>query len=133
VSCAPFQGLDDEPKLKIKNRDYLFSDWIKETRQVNNPNFEPIFVAVDHLSYRVPALPPTRHHRSVFSVVADAVRRFIPEKGPKPIPILDDVSFYLKPGQMTLLLGAPGTHHPAPLPCDRVGAPQTKKRRKRSV
>ncbi|ELR12117.1 ABC transporter, ATPbinding domain containing protein, partial [Acanthamoeba castellanii str. Neff] len=101
-------GLDDEPKLKIKDRDYLFSDWIKETRQVNNPNFEPIFVAVDNLTYRVPALPPTRHHRSVFSVVADAVRRFIPEKGPKPIPILDDVSFYLKPGQMTLLLGAPG-------------------------
>jgi hypothetical protein len=47
--CVSFQELGDEPKLKIKNRDYLFSDWIKETRQVNNPNFEPIFVAVDHL------------------------------------------------------------------------------------
>ena len=99
-----------EPRLQLKDKGtVLFSDYIKQTRQLINPNFQPIFAAVSHLTLSVHAPPPTNHHRDVWALFANQINRLVPAKRPQPVAILNELSFYARPGEMTLILGAPGT------------------------
>ena len=101
--------MSEEPRLQLKDKGtVLFSDYIKQTRQLINPNFQPIFAAVSHLTLSVHAPPPTNHHRDVWALFANQINRLVPAKRPQPVAILNDLSFYARPGEMTLVLGAPG-------------------------
>jgi ABC-type multidrug transport system ATPase subunit len=63
---------------------------------------------VSHLTLSVHAPPPTSHHRDVLSLLTNQLKRLVPKKRPQTVNILNDLSFYARPGEMTLILGAPG-------------------------
>ncbi len=96
--------------VQLPSGTITFKEYIAKEREIINPNFKPIFAAVSHVTYSVMVSPPTTHHRDVASMVSSPLSYVLPSKRPVPINILDDVSFYLRPGEMTLLLGAPGAH-----------------------
>ncbi len=73
---------------------------------VCRPGWTPLNVALSHVNYSIKALPAEKKNPSIISkgewlgpLASSKLEKFT---------ILDDVSFYLKPGEMTLLLGAPG-------------------------
>ncbi len=87
----------------------LFKDYIKARRAIINPNHKPIFVALSHLTLTVKAPPPTKLQRTILAQGMSLLNMVRPNK-PKleSVKIIDDISFYLRPLQMTLVLGAPG-------------------------
>ncbi len=100
--------LGKEPVVQLPSGTITFKEYIAKEREIINPNFKPIFAAASHVTYSVMVSPPTTHHRDVVSMVSSPLSYVLPRKRPVPINILDDISFYLRPGEMTLLLGAPG-------------------------
>jgi ABC-type multidrug transport system fused ATPase/permease subunit len=96
---------DDEPRVQMdESKSMLLKDYIVQERSRLAPHYRPLAVAVSRLSYTVKALPPSQRHNDVYH----ACLCFSAEKKKAKKDILHDVSFYLKPGQMTILLGAPG-------------------------
>jgi hypothetical protein len=105
------RGRTDDRVLHLPGRsDPLpYSQFIEEERRIINPDFKPLFAAVRGLTVTVNAPPPTHRQRSVASTVVDLAHSLTRKRASTPVDILHDLDFYLKPGEMTLLLGAPGT------------------------
>jgi hypothetical protein len=96
---------DDEPRVQVdESRSVLLRDYIAQERRKLVPHFRSLSVAVSHLNYTVKALPPAQRHNDVYHACLCCAA----EKKKSKKNLLHDVSFYLKPGQMTILLGAPG-------------------------
>jgi hypothetical protein len=90
----------------VNDQTVLLRDHIAKQKKVTAPNYHPIEVAVSHLTCTVKAAPPQKTQ----TTVATQLNCLAQAKAKKePIDILHDVNFFLRPGQMTLLLGAPGT------------------------
>jgi hypothetical protein len=90
----------------VNDQTVLLRDHIAKQKKVTSPNYHPIEVAVSHLTCTVKAAPPQKTQ----TTVATQLNCLAQAKAKKePIDILHDVNFFLRPGQMTLLLGAPGT------------------------
>jgi hypothetical protein len=75
-------------------------------KQTTAPNYKPIEVVVSHLTHTVQAAPPQKKQLTVATHLNCVAA--VKEKK-ESLDLLHDVSFFLKPGEMTLLLGAPGT------------------------
>jgi ABC-type multidrug transport system fused ATPase/permease subunit len=87
-----------------ESRSVLLRDYIAQERRKLAPHFRSLSVAVSHLNYTVKALPPAQRHNDVYHACLCCAA----EKKKSKKDLLHDVSFYLKPGQMTIMLGAPG-------------------------
>ncbi|ELR10948.1 ABC2 type transporter superfamily protein [Acanthamoeba castellanii str. Neff] len=110
MECDVERGRTDDRVLHLPGRpDPLpYSQFIEEERRIINPDFKPLFAAVRGLTVTVSAPPPTHRQRSVASTVVDLAHSLSRKRASTPVDILHDLDFYLKPGEMTLLLGAPG-------------------------
>ncbi len=94
----------------------LLKDYVYQDRQLFHPYFKPILVAASDLSYTVKAAPPTKKLVDVASDMAAMFKPFSQKNKKVPLDILKDISFYLRPGEMTLILGAPGTFSAQAIP-----------------
>lgn len=95
----------DEPQVSVAGNRYMpLRDYIVEKRKKTAPHFRSLSVAVSHLSYTVKARRPSSRHNDVLN----GCMYWTEDKRKQKKDILHDISFYLRPGEMTLLLGAPG-------------------------
>jgi ABC-type glutathione transport system ATPase component len=84
----------------------LLKDFLADDKKITAPNYKPIEVVVSHLTHTVKAAPPQKKQLTVatqLNLVAKAKEK------KESLDLLHDVSLALKPGEMTLLLGAPGS------------------------
>ncbi len=106
----------EEPEVQLREGGrILLTELIRERRSLYNPTYKPIFVAASHLSLSVQVSPPTKLQRSVLTGALYLLQLLSRHHKPKieEVSVLNDVSFYLRPNQMTLILGAPGNLSPA--------------------
>lgn len=95
-------------QIKVGDEVVPLRDFLREDKKQTAPHYKPIEVVVSHLTHTVKAFPPQTKQTSVATEI-NLLAKLRQEK--EKLDLLHDVSFYLKPGEMTLLLGAPGTEH----------------------
>ncbi|KAL6066653.1 ATP-binding cassette transporter snq2 [Balamuthia mandrillaris] len=84
---------------------------MQESGQLNPVAFSTTFVSVEDLFYSVklaiPAKPTIDENKNAFLQALKARFNFRAKHQKTKVNVLKDITFYLKPGQMTLVLGSP--------------------------
>ncbi len=107
MRCDGQDEEDNQLRIKVGDDTVLLKDHLREQKKISAPDYRPIEVVVSHLTCTVKA-PPPREKQLTVGTQLNIVAKVKEKK--EELDLLHDVNFYLKPGEMTLLLGAPGRH-----------------------